>query len=893
MSEPRQPSGEAARCPSCGARLLPGTPAGLCPRCLLNLAAVADTEVTAPPSGPAAPEPHRFGDYELLEVVGHGGMGKVYRARQISLNRIVALKMVHAGRFAGPEEVARFQREAEAAASLDHPHIVQIYEVGCVENQHYFTMKYVAGGTLAHWISSHNSRIANREAGALMAKIARAVHHAHQRGILHRDLKPANILLCDRGEPLIADFGLARLIDQSVDLRRPEGLLGTIGYMAPEQFRGKPGELTTAVDIHALGCMLYELLTGRTPYQARNLTEAVETFPTAPITPPRRLVPRLDRDLEAICLKCLAKQPEQRYPSAAALAEDLERWSRGEPVRARTTGPLSRCFKWVRRQPAKTILAVAILAALVSPLWFAEIEIRRSQAAHSRPPRAHSDTPIAANLNQSRLVPPDLPRIFSIAPLAAAPGAIVTVSGSNFARVPDENIVSFGPVRGAVVEAATNTLTVRVPLGAGFGPVSVTTPNKRTAYSPRPFLPSFGGSSTMEASSFSAAICFPMSTRSISAGVGDVDGDGKPDVLTTAAAGMPHLCGFLNTCAPGAITTNSFAPGVSLGGNGGAYGLAICDLDGDGKLDVAAPNVGHFESAEPKLMLYRNACERASVTNLIDLGGIPLPPAVWPHHVVAADLDLDGLPDLVAPDFRHDLVYVLANVGAGAPLSTNSFGAPLAIPATRTVFLAVGDLDGDGKPDLAIAGLTGVLQVLLNVSTPGKLNGQSFQTAGSFPIPRDGGVPVSATLADLDGDGKSDVIVTHYQATTYSVSVFRNTSVPHRVSFAPPVVVSKSGRSSRVVVADFNGDGKPDLAVDRFLFDGGVAIFQNHSTPGVIAIAEVALLGGDIARPAGLAVGDFDLDGRPDLLVVNDYGLQFAVFRNRMSAAHPPPPRSP
>lgn len=267
MSEARQASGDAARCPTCGAPLLAGIPGGQCPRCLLNLATAPDEAPSAQHPPPNVPNGRfRFGDYELLEVVGHGGMGKVYRARQISLNRIVALKMIHAGRFAGPEEVARFRREAEAAAGLDHPNIVHIYEVGCIENQHYFTMKFVEGGTLATYLGGGLSSYDLADAIRLLTKVARAVHHAHQRGIMHRDLKPANILLSDRGEPLIADFGLARLIDQSVDPKHPEGLLGTIGYMAPEQVAAKTNELTTAVDIHALGCILYEALTGRTPY---------------------------------------------------------------------------------------------------------------------------------------------------------------------------------------------------------------------------------------------------------------------------------------------------------------------------------------------------------------------------------------------------------------------------------------------------------------------------------------------------------------------------------------------------------------------------------------------------------------------------------------------------
>lgn len=889
MSEARQASGETARCPTCGAPLLAGIPGGQCPRCLLDLATAPDEAPSAQHPPPNVPNGRfRFGDYELLEVVGHGGMGKVYRARQTSLNRIVALKMIHAGRFAGPEEVARFRREAEAAAGLDHPNIVHIYEVGCIENQHYFTMKFVEGGTLATYLGGGLSSYDLADAIRLLTKVARAVHHAHQRGIMHRDLKPANILLSDRGEPLIADFGLARLIDQSVDPKHPEGLLGTIGYMAPEQVTGKTNELTTAVDIHALGCILYEALTGRTPYQARNLTEAVQAFPTTPIQPPRQLLPGLDRDLEAICLKCLEKQPEQRYPAAAALAEDLEHWSRGEPVDVRPIGPLPRLLKWAKRHPARMALGVTLLLAAVGWIGLDQFYSREKQRGGSATSPVHFDAQPTTPLERYKPVSPDLPKITAVSPLIAAPGATVTISGTNFARLPTENIVYFGPVRATVTAATTNSLAVQVPYGAGFGSVSVTTPNKLTAYSRRPFLPSFGGSSSIGVKSFSRATYFDSETRTLAAGVGDLDGDGKPDLWTVNTGGQPLLSAFRNTSTSGFITSNSFAPGVSLGGSGNAYGAAISDLDGDGKLDVALPGTGSYGPESFGIALYRNACERGAVSNLLNVGSLPLPPAAWPHHAVAADLDLDGQPDLIAPDYNNDRIYVLQNLSYGAPLNTNSFATPLILPAKRSLLFAVGDLDGNDTPDIVSVGLIGDLLVFLNHSTPGRLDMASFKLAGNFPLPPDGGVPLSVALADLDGDGRTDIIVAHGDAT-YSLSVFRNTITPRQISLAPPLVIAKTSLGFQVMIADLNGDGRPDLVMNHYSSANmGATVFQNNSVPGTIAIAEATVLGGDIPRPAGMVVADFDLDGKPDILLASDRNWQFAVFRNEMPADNLP-----
>jgi WD40 repeat protein/tRNA A-37 threonylcarbamoyl transferase component Bud32 len=312
-----------------------------------------------------------FGDYELLEEIARGGMGVVYKARQVSLNRVVALKMILAGQLASAMDVQRFRTEAEAAANLDHPNIVPLYEVGECEGQHYFSMKLLDGGSLAQRVATRAwpaaSRAEQQDTARLIATVARAVHHAHQRGILHRDLKPANILLCgdssddSRRQPMVTDFGLAKRMEGEKGLTQSGAVVGTPSYVAPEQAAGKKG-LTTAVDTYSLGAILYELLTGRPPFRGESPLETFIQVLEKDPEPPRRLNPRVDRELEAICLKCLEKDPQRRYASAEALAQDLERWVAGEPILARRSGPWKRTVKWVKRRPA--LAALILVAAL-------------------------------------------------------------------------------------------------------------------------------------------------------------------------------------------------------------------------------------------------------------------------------------------------------------------------------------------------------------------------------------------------------------------------------------------------------------------------------------------------------------------------------------------------
>jgi len=366
-------------CGKCGSKIFADAPQGFCGLCLFKTGlGPLDEDDESFGSSPVG-MPTDFEDYELLKEIGRGGQGVVYRARQKSLNRTVALKVIGVGHWDTEAHLRRFRLEAEAAASLNHPFIVPIHEIrernGCC----YFSMNLVEGGQLDEAVK--RQVISIRRAVELIAKLARTVHYAHENGILHRDIKPGNVLLDKEGEPHLTDFGLARLVETEGTVTRTTEMLGTPSYMAPEQACGNNAELTAAADIYGLGAVLYQLLTGAPPFVGRSAYETVRLLLETDPRQPRLLNPKVDRDLSTICLKCLEKDPQRRYSSALALAQDLERWLRHEPIQARRTGLVIRGKKWLHRNPS-TAFAGASLAGLIAAL---SVIVWKSDFVHPPP----------------------------------------------------------------------------------------------------------------------------------------------------------------------------------------------------------------------------------------------------------------------------------------------------------------------------------------------------------------------------------------------------------------------------------------------------------------------------------------------------------------------------
>ena len=321
-----------------------------------------------------------FGDYEILGELGRGGMGIVYKARQVTLNRPVALKMIKTGVLADEAELRRFQNEAEAVALLDHVRIVPVYEVGDYDGQKYFSMKLVEGGNLAEQIASFKDN--PKAAAILLTETAEAVNHAHMRGILHRDLKPANILIDAEGHPHVTDFGLAKRVEGDVEMTQSGAILGTPAYMSPEQAIGRRGSITTATDIYGLGAILYALLTGRGPFGGDSAIETLDAVRRLPPESPRKFNAHVPLDLETICLKCLEKNPRRRYASAHELAVDLNNWLGSRPITARRVGSAERAWMWCRRNKGLAALGALLIASLIAGTGFSlAFAVRASKPA--------------------------------------------------------------------------------------------------------------------------------------------------------------------------------------------------------------------------------------------------------------------------------------------------------------------------------------------------------------------------------------------------------------------------------------------------------------------------------------------------------------------------------
>jgi serine/threonine protein kinase/Flp pilus assembly protein TadD len=382
-------------CPKCGAEIPADAPEGGCPGCLLESGLLAEASVAGvdssavasakadDPGRPASPMTAtardskkaaraaailgELGDYELLEEVGRGGQGVVFRARQKSLNRTVALKVISLGQWASKAHLKRFRREAEAAANLDHPSIVPIYEVGERDGSCYFSMKLIEGGQLDEVV--RRTPMSIRKAAELIAKVARTVHYAHEHGIVHRDIKPGNVLLDAESEPHLTDFGLARLVESESTITRTLEVLGTPSYMAPEQAVADNADVSSATDVYGLGAVLYQLLTDHPPFAGGTTYETIKLLLETEPRAPRLLNPKIDRELSTICLKCLEKDPKRRYSSALALAEDLEHWLKHEPIGAKRSGFFTHARKWVRRNPTSALLVASLIALAVAMGW--------------------------------------------------------------------------------------------------------------------------------------------------------------------------------------------------------------------------------------------------------------------------------------------------------------------------------------------------------------------------------------------------------------------------------------------------------------------------------------------------------------------------------------------
>src|ERR1043166_2245706 len=359
-------------CAKCGATVFADSPRGLCSVCLFQTGLGSLEEECDGEQEPTRIQ-MEFGDYTLLEEIGRGGQGVVYRARQKSLNRTVALKVIGLGQWSSTPHLKRFRHEAAAAARLEHAQIVPIYEIGERDGSCYFSMKFVEGGRLDEMAKCEP--MSPRRAAELLLKIARTVQFAHEHGILHRDIKPGNILLDKKGEPHLTDFGLARLIEQESTITNSFEVLGTPSYMPPEQAAGQTKDLTPAADVYSLGAVFYHILTSEPQFAGGTTYEPIRMVLDHEPRNPKTRNSKIDADLATICLKCLEKDPRRRYPSALALAEDLERWFRHKPIQARRIGIFSRTGKWIRRNPAVTTLAavIVILVTIVGNMWWKSV----------------------------------------------------------------------------------------------------------------------------------------------------------------------------------------------------------------------------------------------------------------------------------------------------------------------------------------------------------------------------------------------------------------------------------------------------------------------------------------------------------------------------------------
>jgi tRNA A-37 threonylcarbamoyl transferase component Bud32 len=704
------------RCLRCQHPFPRGHAAGNCAACLLKTALAADSdEVVEGEWSDVLPQ--ELGDFAILGEIGRGGTGVVYRARQRSVNRIVALKTLHGAALTRRAAFQRLRIEAEAVGRLEHPHIVPLYEVGCHAGTHFLTLRYFEHGSLADLLERR--RLSPQESAELIRTAARAVHHAHQRGVLHRDLKPSNLLLDAQGLPHVSDFGLAKLADGDSSLTLSQAVLGTPAYMAPEQASGDAKNVGALADVYSLGAVLYELLTGRPPFTGATALEILRQVADDEPVRPRSLNATLDRDLEAICLHCLEKEPDRRYASAGALADDLERWLRHESTTVRPTSWRGRTARWIRRRPIAAALAVAVPVAVAEAvvLW-----LRPSVPAASKEPLFAAHT----------LVP--LPRR-PVAPVIAdvdrdgRPDLVVALAADNAVAV------LLGQPTGNFLPAAGS------PFPVGSDPIHVEVadldgdlrPDLAVASGHSNSLTLLRGDGTGSLHPVGNSVPVGRNPRTVR--VTDFDGDGRSDLVVANFEG--ESLAVLRGDGAWGFTAGRASP-LAVGRN--PWGLVVADLDRDGSPDLAvASESGHT----------LDVLKGDGQGGFARTPGSPLKVGAHPFDVTTADVNGDAKPDLISANtYDHTLTVLLGNGQGGfheAP------GSPLSVGGQHPRQVVSADFDGDGRADLAVANEGHSVSVLLGDGTG------RFTHAPGTPLLLPGMISTLA-VGDLNGDRAVDLV---------------------------------------------------------------------------------------------------------------------------------------
>ncbi len=756
-------------CSRCGSPLGRDVGRGVCAACLIEDVLPAAEGLAAAAMFPSpedgAPLLQRLGDYELLEEIGRGGMGVIYKARQAGLDRVVAVKLLLAGEFADTRARARFAREARNAARLTHPGIVTIHAVGEHRGRPYFAMEYVPGPNLAQ--RCRDGLLPMNTAARYVKQLARAVHYAHQHGVIHRDLKPANILVTPEDEPKLTDFGLTKSL---VDPSRTIESAGSPNFMAPEQADSTLGPTSTATDVFGLGAVLYFLLTGRPPTLGESLSEILRAVVACEPVAPRKLRPALPRDLETITLRCLEREPARRYASALEVAEELARWRNHEPIRARPVSRPELLAKWIRRNPLPAVLGTGLVGVVGLGIMAVAWQVRRAEIARLRAEFVEVEAPwrlihAAAELRVAEVAVADVNRdgradvLAALAEdgrvgvfLARATGEFAPAPGSPYtapevARRPDPDgalaVADFdgdGLLDVAVANETSHSLSLLRGDGAGgFVPCPEAIPVGRA---PRQIL------------------------------VADFNGDRRPDLAVALiedhAVSVWLGAGAMRFTAP---------EGSPFATPAGPWGLASADFNGDRRADLAVANSG---AGVVSVFLNRGAGRF-----------VPAPASPWPvggptrdsrgsspFDLTTADVNRDGHADLISADTRSHTITVFLGDGTGG--FTPHASSPVAVGGLFPRRVRAADFDQDGRLDLVTANESGNLSLLAGDGTGG------FVPVLGSPLFEPGSV-YSVAVADLTGDGAPDLVAcgsTFGLTVTGHAALFRRTrwgSQPGRI----------------------------------------------------------------------------------------------------------------